>query len=173
MISWVWSADWVMVLVHLITHHIYSEDFLIFCILLWSVAVFVLQSFCVFIFFASSLSSVPKGHRGPGCRKHQYGKLINFFCCCNLWAIFLIITWYKERISSHCLLSAPFRLVRSASLSHTRDERRTLIPRSLPPKRNFLPPKTSHWLQGPHVRQVTSVWCMVGGAAKKKLVCVW
>lgn len=139
----------------------------------YDLMLFVFSSHSVFIFFASSLSSVSKGHRGPCCRKHQYGKCINFFCCCNLWAIFLLITWYKEGISSLCLLSAPFRLVRSASLSHTRDERRTLIPRSLSPKRNFLPPKTSHWLQGPHVRQVTSVWCMVGGAAKKKLVCVW
>lgn len=62
----------------------------------YDLMLFVFSSHSVFIFFASSLSSVSKGHRGPCCRKHQYGKCINFFCCCNLWAIFLLITWYKE-----------------------------------------------------------------------------
>lgn len=53
-------------------------------------------------------------------------------------------------------LSARFRLAQSASSSRTRDGRRTPSLRSRPPKRNFLPPKTSRWPQGPHVRQVTS-----------------
>lgn len=51
------------------------------------------------------------------------------------------------------------RLVRSASSFRTRDARRTVNLWSRPPK-NFPPPKTSRWRRAPHVRQVTSDWCV-------------